>query len=622
VTSSAARKLFSVALIMGVWTSIYLLLWFLHMRAPTAGLVHADYQPAISTLQAEAASNGWRKVQLPHVWDWPQANAKERGWYRIDFELPVVAPEPYAILLMQVSMGANLWLNGKPLTDDVRRTGSTGRNWFHPLLYEVPEGLLRQGNNQLTILARATSPGKGFLGKVYVDTTARLWPAYEARYFMKATLLHLSVVFLLAISAPMALLAYWRRDDDAYFWFAVAGLLFAGTISVMSLAALPMSSLVHDWIWTALLSSFMLVIMVTVHRLLDIRRSWTRYIIGGAVLGNLVLALIAAHDEMLFHVLADRIWIPATILSGLYPAWLMMRKYWNEPRSSLFWLMISGTLLMVTGARDWLALGWWISPVDGLYTFMISPVLFVTFFVMLLEQFHESRKEAESLNRELNARVIKKQAELERTYEELRRSEEQRLLADERERIQRDMHDGLGGTLVSTLAGLEMEGAKDSGAAQSLRSALDDLRLMIYSLDQNSGTLRSAMGMLRERIERLGEDAAMEIEWDMQALPTELSLERGATLQLMRIVQEAFTNCVKHASAKSFSLSVGALAKNGAAGVQVVMRDTGRGFDPDRIKSAGYGLSNMRVRAQKIGGQLDFGVAEPGTRITLWVPSG
>jgi signal transduction histidine kinase len=166
-----------------------------------------------------------------------------------------------------------------------------------------------------------------------------------------------------------------------------------------------------------------------------------------------------------------------------------------------------------------------------------------------------------------------------------------------------------------------MKGEQESAAARSLRSALDDLRLMIYSLDQDGGTLRAALGMLRERLRRLADDTGLAVQWSMQELPADKMLDRGATLQLMRIVQEAFTNTLKHARAANFEFTARLQEREGCAGVELVLRDDGAGYEPGGAQSGSYGLSNMRVRAQKIGGRIDMHSAPgAGCRITLWVP--
>lgn len=118
-----------------------------------------------------------------------------------------------------------------------------------------------------------------------------------------------------------------------------------------------------------------------------------------------------------------------------------------------------------------------------------------------MRDFVRARNEAETLNRELEQRIREKSAELERNYQRLRELERQQVLDEERRRIMRDMHDGMGGHLVSTLALAESGATKSETIAEALRAALNDLRLMIDSLDPVEGDLTLVLGMFRARLE-------------------------------------------------------------------------------------------------------------------------
>src|SRR5262249_24522279 len=87
--------------------------------------------------------------------------------------------------------------------------------------------------------------------------------------------------------------------------------------------------------------------------------------------------------------------------------------------------------------------------------------------------------QSEELNDELEQRVAEKHTELERNYGRLRELERERAIAGERERIMRDMHDGMGGQLVSTLAMVESGRFTSDTVADAIHAALDDMRLVV-----------------------------------------------------------------------------------------------------------------------------------------------
>jgi signal transduction histidine kinase len=92
-------------------------------------------------------------------------------------------------------------------------------------------------------------------------------------------------------------------------------------------------------------------------------------------------------------------------------------------------------------------------------------------------------------------------------------------------------------------------------------------------------------------------------------------------LQVMRVVQEAITNVVKHADAATITVRTGeAPDVERGPGVFVDVEDDGRGVGPD--PAAGRGLAGMRRRAARLGGVVAVEGTGTGTRVRLWLPRG
>lgn len=395
MTATTSRKALAIALIVGVCLGVFEVLQWAHQRAPAGAYDQAEFladtgasllatvSPMNSSSSLEpppAQAAGWQPVDLPHVWRWPDPHAAEYGWYRLRVDVHEVAASPQAVLLMQVSMNARVWLNGELIGDGGRMDDPVARNWFRPLFFRLPAGAIRTGVNELLILERASPPGKGFLGRVYVGNEATLRPAYEERHFLKVTLLHLNAVLLLAVSLPMGLLAFWQRDGNVYFWMAVGGLLLGGHIVTLTVADIPLPTPVWDWLFVALVTGFNVSIIIAAQRFVDIRQPvLDRAMLTVCAFGNVALGLIAVHDLTLFHLLADGFWMPGCAAMCTYAVWLLLRQFWKQPGSSQFWLMVTAALLLLIGPRDMLALNYRISPVDGFYVHFIAPSTFVVF---------------------------------------------------------------------------------------------------------------------------------------------------------------------------------------------------------------------------------------------------
>ena len=194
--------------------------------------------------------------------------------------------------------------------------------------------------------------------------------------------------------------------------------------------------------------------------------------------------------------------------------------------------------------------------------------------------------------------------------------ERERALLLERERLMRDMHDGLGSVLVSSLAAVERGALTSDDMAGALRECVDDLRIVIDSLDPNNNDLVALLAALRFRLGRRLEMAGIELEWHVDELPPLAWMGASESLQLMRAIQETLSNIVKHAHASRVSV----VARESGAGLEVVIRDDGCGFDP-LLPTAGRGLRSLKQRARALHAKLSLdSQRSTGTAVRLWLP--
>jgi len=194
-------------------------------------------------------------------------------------------------------------------------------------------------------------------------------------------------------------------------------------------------------------------------------------------------------------------------------------------------------------------------------------------------------------------------------------AEQERTLLLERQRLMRDMHDGVGSHLIALLR-LADSGAGGEAMADLLRSAIEDLRLTIDSLEPLEHDLATLLATLRTRVGRRLETAGLKLEWHMADMPPLPWLEPALALQVLRLIQEAMTNVIKHAQARTLSLS----AHQQGDALEVRIEDDGCGFDA-AVPRAGRGLASMRRRAQTLGAALHWvSTSGEGTRVCLRLP--
>jgi signal transduction histidine kinase len=224
-----------------------------------------------------------------------------------------------------------------------------------------------------------------------------------------------------------------------------------------------------------------------------------------------------------------------------------------------------------------------------------------------------------------NARLY---AEMEARVEALSRKLQHMAVVEERERLAREIHDGL----AQTLSLLSMQ----VGQARSLLSSGDadglatELREMSRVIDAGYEEVREAITSLRlaapkgadwvDWLEEYVYDFGVRHDLSAEVYrPTNMNplvLPPHQEVHLTRIVQEALNNVRKHARARQVSM---ALIPNGRK-LKLRIEDDGRGFDMERAQSRGgrYGLSTMKERAELLGGSLKVQSA-PGLGTTITV---
>jgi two-component system, NarL family, sensor histidine kinase DevS len=193
----------------------------------------------------------------------------------------------------------------------------------------------------------------------------------------------------------------------------------------------------------------------------------------------------------------------------------------------------------------------------------------------------------------------------------------------ERQRLARELHDETGQALTSILLGLKsLEARSDDDVRRSVLelrelavSTLHDVRRLAVELRPKALDDFGLVPALERLAETFAEQTSVDVH--LEAALGDSRLPGEAETALYRIVQEALTNVVKHANARTVSV---VLTRKGE-GVVVVIEDDGRGFDPSADHAEGLGLLGMRERIALVGGRLSVESApDRGTTVAVEVP--
>ncbi|MFD2093886.1 histidine kinase [Blastococcus deserti] len=197
---------------------------------------------------------------------------------------------------------------------------------------------------------------------------------------------------------------------------------------------------------------------------------------------------------------------------------------------------------------------------------------------------------------------------------------------DERDRIRRDLHDGLGPSLAGIGLGVQAVQAHVGDRADPLTRDL--LARLKEEVDAAVGEVRRIIDGLRPApLDDLGFVAAVRRHADTLApsVPVRVTAEDLPPLPpdvetaAYRIAQEALTNVARHSGARS--AEVGLRARDGR--LEVAVADDGAGLEPavtDDVRPRGIGLDSMRSRARAVGGDLTVDSGPDGTAVVADLP--
>ncbi|MFL6697844.1 MAG: ATP-binding protein [Vitreoscilla sp.] len=588
----------------------------LEQSSPTSGpstagpsliLSQAEFcqRPGIDDTLPDARC-GWKTVQLAKLWKGPSEHGLADAWYRLHFHLDAAPERPLAMYLVAFNRTGRLFVNGRVVRDLGAMQEPLPLNWNRSQYAVIPPAMLRAGDNEIEIQERAYGWDLGWLAPVRLGSEEELRPVWQRRVFWQNDLVRLLGACTGAIGVFMLGVWLGRRHDTMYFWFGCVSLLWT-VFSLDYFALVPPSS---PWLWERFIESAPVLrgvlMFMFVLRYCGMRRpvietlSWLYFLIGAA----------AIFGEFMPTETID-LWYLVVLVASAY--FFFLQTLVGLRRSLLEGLMlaIAGMVQMVLSGYDlWLySANTW---TDRVYLAHFSaPLYLFVVGTILIRRFTESLNAYEKLAGVLEQRVSAKAAELERNYEQLVEARRNEALALERTRIMSEMHDGIGSQLTMALSlvrRMDREAdpaynGEDGRVATVLRESIEDLQLIIDSLEPVENDLLTVLGTLRYRLQdRLGK-GGIELQWNVVDLPPLPMLTPHSVLSILRIVQEAFANCLKHSGATRIAVTTGLKGEQGVdETAHIGIADNGHGFQPHR--GVGRGMDNMRRRAAALGGRL------------------
>ncbi|ETH23064.1 7TM diverse intracellular signaling [Bordetella pertussis CHLA-15] len=592
------------------WGAVLAWLW---LALPAAVLAEPRHvTTAQFLLQDEAAAaapdlvpargppGDWQSVALPHaglqrrVVPDPQAGDAALAWYRLDLDAGGV-DDPVLYLPRWQTVGRlAVYGDGKLL---YRSGGSAQWSGFNrPVWLPLAAGGAPPATLLLLRISSLDGAGAG-LSTVWVGAAGELRWRYELRRWLQQDLPYLASAVFLALG--LFALGVWavRRKESIYGLFFAASVVFY--LRCLHYHAGPFQLLLDDeWFsWLTITSVGWLAIASYFFAFRLHGRAYPRseraMLAGMGALTAAMLPVWQIHPHLVL--LAPLAYLGITVVA-LFACLLAVWGAWRARSRDGLVLACWNLAAIPVAVHDMLLQNYRLS-MEHVYLLPYTGIgMFVIFLYVAYRRYVNALAQAAGAQATLQRRLAERERELERSHRRLREIERTRILAGERERLMQDMHDGLGSSLVSALRMVQHGNSSEGAVAQVLQECLDDLRLTIDSLEPAQTDLALLLATLRFRLGPRLQAAGLALDWRVGPLPPVSWLTPPAALHVLRILQEVFTNILKHARARRLTVST----RLEPAHAVIAVIDDGAGFRGGRpapaAASPGRGLSGMQAR--------------------------
>jgi signal transduction histidine kinase len=594
-----------------------LLLWMvMTMGLLVPGWVQAvqPAEPYAELKQARMRGLGPEKmVSLPHVlvstdFD-PEGSLVS---YTLLVDRANLPEKPLGIYVPKMGLSGNLYLNGHLFDACERGQLKEVRCLHRPYLFTPPTTLWKLGQNELRVEIYATARQINGLSSVWVgDVDVLESRLYRWRYWLQVDLMA-GLSWLSGLLGLMALVVgVVLRKDSVYLWFGLTSIVNAVATSSVFMSQPPIDS---EWFsWIVFASRF-----ASGHLLILMFASFFEKLTPRVQLGVLAYTLISValmgisgSNRTLVTVLYLPLLLSIILMPGLMLYWTVK----NPKTKHIFATFMMGLITMAS-CFDWLRFTG-DSAFVGMYfiPYSYSGVLFM-FGGMLLALLAFSLIQSQNQSAELELRVAERTDELNLLHARLLNTEIDRSRTQERQHMLQDMHDGFGSQLVIAKMMIEQNQMSQESLGRLLEESIGDLYLLVDTMGSSDNYLPNALVDLRFRTQQRLAGTSLKLHWNLQ-VDYAPEVSPNAVLQILRLVQEALNNALKHAKATNIHLDFNYDEVDGQLTISVA--DDGVGIGSDGQPVYGRGQKNMLARARALGGKLSVSNSQPGTLVQLIV---
>ena len=544
-------------------------------------------------------------ISLPYFVRQTQSGLMHVTW---SLELPANAARQQlpALLLPQPVQGLTLKVDGETVYALPSSTADTLRHWYRPVLVPLPHALIAR-SSPVRIHIEQTGHLRGwYVAPVLQGDLVDLQPWHD-RFLLLSSTLPTTVNWLSLVVGLFVLAIGWRTRSSTYVFGGLTTVVWSILFSLALTPELP----VQAWfLWRLMLYACTgNLIYVVLRFLAAIYRQPVPIAVRAALLfvlqlGWWVFALVGPQAEPIL----DVVWTAVAV--GLYVGGSLLMVARGLRQQEYGKVLLLGLHALMTAVLAWhdyvlqagelpdtwihtLPQPWYSIAVQPVYLTHLSLPVFVAISLWLLVQDHLHYQHERSLH--------------------------EQALHEQRERITRDIHDGVGARLNLMLWRTRTAPLVTAQLQDELERSIEELRFAINPQHSADQTFAEALRNLCQRAARWGQPLGISVRFHEPTSTHGLSPEQG--LHLYKAAQEGLSNALRHSRATDIEVQLFADDDT----VSLIIQDNGQGiagWSPDAFTSndsrpTAMGLRGMRHRLQALGGTCLIDSGAHGTRLSF-----
>jgi two-component system sensor histidine kinase UhpB len=562
----------------------------------------------------------WQTIQrTPDYWNerWPKFSGTV--WYKLtwQFYCEQQQNQPMMLSISFINMAGQVYINDHFLWQSKSLEEPLSRNWNMPRRWILPVGILKPGENTVYIRVEGVSELNPGIGFVYLGDYESIVAQFERSWLEMRGLLTYTLCLEIALGVVAAFVWLFRRKESAFGYYAAATLLWVIYIA-MSLTVEPIfgvKSLDFARIQSLIFFAFACLTCMYSWRFANFSAPKTERVFIGLFAGFSAL-LVFIPDEYLGVVLKGS-FVAAALIYLLNCVFYPVIAYRSKQPEAYCLAFVMFFIYLPLSVHDSFNIFEHESNLLIVYASPFTTVILAYIFAMRLTR---SMNGAERFNVRLQQNVEQVRTELSDSLNHRHGLALNNAKLQERIQLAHDLHDGLGSSLVRSMASIEQ--SQDNLSNRQFLSVLkhlrDDLRLIIdsgASLDACvPETPKLWIAPTRYRFNQLFDELGIAVRWE---IPDSWQgvIAAADCISLQRVLEECLTNVLKHSQADRVDVCM--TVEN--TELIIFVQDNGVGFAAEAVYESGLsvGLRSMIARLKKMNAELEVESQAGCTRITV-----